>query len=59
MNIFFANQFTSGVSGAFSRYSTDYWGLSFKEAAQKLQELITKEEGIPHGKIYRIAICGL
>ena len=54
----FANQFTGGVSGAYGRYASDYWGSSFKDAAQKLQEVVAKEGGIPPGKIYRISICG-
>ena len=54
----FANQFTGGVSGAYGRYASDYWGSSFKEAAQKIQYLVAKEGGVPPGKIFTIAICG-
>jgi hypothetical protein len=54
----YANQFTGGVKGAYGRFETDYWASSFKEAAQKIQELVAKEGGVPPGKIYKIAICG-
>lgn len=54
----FANQFVGGVRGAFGRYESDYWGSSFKEAAQKIQDYVAKEGGVPPGKIYKIAICG-
>jgi hypothetical protein len=54
----YANSFTGGVRGAFGHYESDYWGTSFKEAAEKLQAYVTKEGGVPAGKIYKIAICG-
>ncbi|MDR3424446.1 MAG: glycosyltransferase family 39 protein [Alphaproteobacteria bacterium] len=52
------NQFIGGVSGAYGKYSSDYWGSSFKDAAQRIQELVAKEGGVPDGKIFKIAICG-
>jgi hypothetical protein len=54
----YANHFTGGVRGAFGRYESDYWGSSFKEAAQDIQNLVASEGGVPPGKIYKIAICG-
>lgn len=54
----YTNQFAGGVPGAFGHYEMDYWGSSFKEAAERLQTYIAKEGGVPPGKIYRIAICG-
>ncbi len=54
----YANAFVGGVPGAFGRYATDYWGSSFKEAAEKLREHVEAEGGVPPGKIYEIAICG-
>jgi len=54
----YANRFTGGIPGAYGRYELDYWGTSFKEAAQKLQAIVNKEGGVPPGKIYKIAICG-
>lgn len=54
----YANQLTGGVPGAFGRYELDYWGSSFKEAAEQLQAHVDKEGGVPAGKIYRVAICG-
>lgn len=54
----YANGFAGGARGAFGRYETDYWGSSFKEAAQKLQAYVAKEGGVPPGTIYKIAICG-
>ena len=54
----FANRFAGGVRGAFGRYESDYWGSSFKEAAQRIQDFVAREGGVPAGKIYKIAICG-
>ncbi len=54
----YANRFAHGVQGAYGRYEMDYWGSSFKEAAETLQAYVAKEGGVPPGKIYRIAICG-
>jgi hypothetical protein len=54
----FANQFAGGVSGAYGRYESDYWGESFKEAAEKIQVIVAKEGGVPSGKIFRVAVCG-
>jgi hypothetical protein len=54
----YANQFTGGTTGAYGQYESDYWGTSFKEAAEQIQAQVIKEGGIPSGKIYRIAICG-
>jgi len=54
----YANRFTGGVHGAYGRYELDYWGSSFKEAAERIQAFVAKEGGVPPGKIYKIAICG-
>jgi hypothetical protein len=54
----YANSFAGGVRGAFGRYESDYWGSSFKEAAQKIQAYVAKQGGVPPGTIYKIAICG-
>ena len=54
----YANRFTGGVEGAYGRYELDYWGSSFKEAAERLQSFVAKDGGVPAGKIYKIAICG-
>ena len=54
----FVNRFAGGVAGAYDRYELDYWGSSFKEAVEKLQDFVAKEGGVPAGQIYKIAICG-
>lgn len=54
----YANQLTGGVPGAYGRFESDYWGMSFKEAAKQINTYVAKEGGVPPGKIYRIAICG-
>lgn len=54
----FANVFAGGTRGAYGRYESDYWGSSFKEAAEEIQAYVAKEGGVPPGKIYKIAICG-
>jgi len=54
----YINQFAGGVPGAFGRYELDYWGSSFKEAAERIQLYVSKHGGVPPGKIIKIAICG-
>ena len=54
----YINALHGGVKGAFGKYELDYWGSSFKEAAEKLQAHVAAEGGVPAGKIYRVAICG-
>ena len=54
----YINPLQGGVKGAFGKYELDYWGSSFKEAAEKLQKIVQSEGGVPAGKIYRVAICG-
>ena len=54
----YVNAFAGGVPGAFGHYELEYWGSSFKEAAERLQDYVAREGGVPPGKIYRIAICG-
>jgi hypothetical protein len=54
----FVNSAQGGVKGAFGKYELDYWGSSFKEAAEKLQNFVASEGGVPPGRIYKIAICG-
>jgi hypothetical protein len=54
----YTNSFAGGVKGAYGRYELDYWGSSFKEAAQKIQKYVAREGGVPAGKIYKVAICG-
>ena len=39
----YANQFAGGVPGAYGRYEMDYWGQSFKEAAEKLQDYVARK----------------
>jgi len=46
------NQSLGGLRGAVSRFETDYWGLSFKEAANWLTE-----HDADHQQ-YRVGLCG-
>ena len=53
------NVIAGGIRGADDRYMLDYWGLSFKEAAQKLRARLTESMETPTDKRrWRIAICG-
>jgi hypothetical protein len=54
----YINAMAGGVKGGYGHYELDYWGSSFKESAERLQDYVAKEGGVPPGKIYRIAICG-
>ena len=53
------NMIAGGVRTANDRYMIDYWGLAFKEAAQKLRAKLTESMQVPTDKRrWRIAICG-
>lgn len=54
----YLNPLDGGVKGGFGHYELDYWGSSFKEAAEDLIDYVNKEGGVPNGKLYRVAICG-
>ncbi len=54
----YANRSSGGVKGIEGKYELDYWGSSFKEAAERLREYVDNEGGVPSGKLYRLAICG-
>ena len=48
-----------GVRGAQGRYMIDYWGLSFKQAAETLRaKLAERGERPPGGRKWKIAVCG-
>jgi hypothetical protein len=53
------NRIAGGIRAADDRYMLDYWGLSFKQAAQELRaKLAGKLEQPPPGRPWRIAVCG-
>jgi hypothetical protein len=53
------NRFIGGVAGAQNRYMLDFWGLSFKQAAQALAEKIAAEKiPQPAGRRWKLAVCG-
>jgi len=53
------NVIAGGIRAADDRYMLDYWGLAFKEAAQKLRAKLTESMEFPTDKRrWRIAICG-
>jgi 4-amino-4-deoxy-L-arabinose transferase-like glycosyltransferase len=53
------NPLAGGVAGARDRYMLDYWGLSFKQAAQGLlAALVVRGETPPAGRKWKIAVCG-
>jgi hypothetical protein len=54
----YVNPLVGGLPGAYGQYELDYWGTSFKEAAEKLLAQVGAEGGVPAGKIYHVAICG-
>jgi len=53
------NRIAGGVGAAQSRYMLDYWGLSFKQAAEALRiKLAERGEAPPPGRKWKIAVCG-
>src|SRR5712691_6153836 len=53
------NVIAGGIRAADDRYMLDYWGLSFKQAAQELRAKLTESAQVPTDKRrWRIAICG-
>jgi hypothetical protein len=53
------NKMAGGVRGATGQFMIDFWGLSFKQAAQALNAKLAAE-GIrpPEGRKWKIAVCG-
>jgi hypothetical protein len=53
------NWLSGGVRNAQNKYMLDYWGLAFKQAAEKLQaRLAANAERPPKGRRWVVAICG-
>jgi hypothetical protein len=53
------NVIAGGIRAADDHYMLDYWGLSFKEAAQALRAKLTESMQVPTDKRrWRVAICG-
>jgi hypothetical protein len=53
------NEFVGGVRGANGLFMLDYWGLSFKQAAQQFRaKLAERHETPPAGRHWRTAVCG-
>lgn len=54
----YINELDGGVQKGFGQYELDYWGSSFKEAAERLNAYVNAEGGVPAGRTYKVAICG-
>jgi hypothetical protein len=53
------NRIEGGVRGVANNFMLDYWGLSFKQAAQQLRAtLAAREEPPPEGRRWKVAVCG-
>jgi hypothetical protein len=52
------NNIAGRVPGADGRYMRDYWGLSFRQAAQALRARLAERGETPPGRPWRIAVCG-
>jgi Dolichyl-phosphate-mannose-protein mannosyltransferase len=52
------NHLAGGVPGARKNFMLDYWGLSFKQAAQKLAAYIRTDRSADHTHVWTIAVCG-
>jgi hypothetical protein len=53
------NLLSGGEQHARERYMLDYWGLSFKQASEKLlAQLVDRQESKPGDRPWKIAVCG-
>jgi len=53
------NRISGGMRAADRHYMVDYWGLSFKEAADELLAVLeAKGNSTPEGRRWNIAVCG-
>jgi Dolichyl-phosphate-mannose-protein mannosyltransferase len=52
------NNIAGRVPGAGGRYMRDYWGLSFRQAAQALRAKLAERGETPPAGRWRIAVCG-
>jgi hypothetical protein len=52
------NHLAGGVRGARNNFMLDYWGLSFKQASQKLAAYVRGSRGADHNKVWTVAVCG-
>jgi len=52
------NHLAGGVPGARKDFMLDYWGLSFKQASQKLADYAQAESSAGRGKVWTVAVCG-
>jgi hypothetical protein len=53
------NRLSGGVAHARDRYMLDYWGLSFKQAARDLLNVLAERREVkPDNRRWRIAVCG-
>jgi MFS family permease len=52
------NNLAGGVPGARKNFMIDYWGLSFKQAAQKFAAYIRTDRSADHSRVWTVAVCG-
>jgi hypothetical protein len=53
------NRASGGIRMAASRYMLDYWGLSFKQAAEALRHtLAMRGDAPPQTRPWKVAVCG-
>lgn len=54
----YINEIDGGVEKGFGHYELDYWGSSFKDAAQALKNHVAAEARPENAPPYKVAICG-
>ena len=52
------NHLAGGVPGARKDFMLDYWGLSFKQASQKLAAYVRSDRAADREHIWTVAVCG-
>ncbi len=53
------NLASGGVAGAEGRFELDYWGVTFREAVQLMQDRLNEQGASPPaGRPWRVSVCG-
>jgi len=54
----YINEMFGGVEGGYGKFELDYWGSSFKEAANDLENYVAYRDPEFREKKFKVAVCG-